>query len=741
MKINRRYGRSVKSNLSFYISATVLTIVALLMYLVFSIGGRGILHFVDDFFESQKVEDAEFITYLELSNDDVEQLSEDFNIVLERQNYFNFDEEDYTVRVFGRNQNVNLYDVTEGEDAIDSDDIIISQGYAENMSVDIGDEVTVNGKEYTVSGYFERPDYLYMLQNITDSAKNNSTFFLAYVSDEEFETLGEPVCNYAVRYNEDNESEFRKHINDEFKIVTYLNQDENSRISELRSQPDTFISMSYCMLIFVPCIVVALIAVIIGRMVKKEQKLIGTLMALGYRKKTLVRHYAGFAFIPGIIGGVLSVVLVTLCAQPFGKACLADYEPIQAKFSVQPYEMVLCIIIPTIMYVLSAGFTVRKLLKKNVVLLLSGNTDSDKKKVKELFVNSKMHFRKKFAFRSILLNKSRSFVVFLGIFVGGFIMMFALSFMDSLGSIVDVGGNDIGSFEYEYVMNYLMNEEYDNAEPVILTSFERTNGSSFFFMGIDEDENEYITLKDTSGKELELGDGFIITSLAAKAYNIRVGDTFKFCDGNTLEEYEVEISGISKNNFQKCLYASMENARTLLDWDDGYYNALQSTEELDVDENAINFTVTKKSIEEQMETIIDQMAVIVYVLIFLGVIICICSIYVTVNMLVDENKVNISMLKVLGYRNKEIDKMILKVNNVLLILGIVLSIPAAYMADYAYFQSMADSMGCIIPVICKPISMCITAILVVICYYVSLMMLKRKVYRVNAVESLKDNRE
>ena len=56
-------------------------------------------------------------------------------------------------------------------------------------------------------------------------------------------------------------------------------------------------------------VAVALICIIINRKVKTEQQMIGTLSAMGYTRAQLAWHYAGFAAIPGIIGGVLTSVI------------------------------------------------------------------------------------------------------------------------------------------------------------------------------------------------------------------------------------------------------------------------------------------------------------------------------------------------------------------------------------------------------------------------------------------------
>ncbi|MFR3482108.1 MAG: hypothetical protein ACLTXL_00505 [Clostridia bacterium] len=51
MKLNRRYTRNIRENLSFYIASTILTIVTLLLYFLFNIAGNAILDFSEDFYE------------------------------------------------------------------------------------------------------------------------------------------------------------------------------------------------------------------------------------------------------------------------------------------------------------------------------------------------------------------------------------------------------------------------------------------------------------------------------------------------------------------------------------------------------------------------------------------------------------------------------------------------------------------------------------------------------------------
>ena len=187
MKLNKRYLRSIKHNVSFYISSTLLTIMTLCLFFIMNIAGEAIWEFGDDFFSTQRVEDANFTTYLPIPDEEIEALEEKYSVTLETQYFSNIETDGTTTRVFKKTNEINLYSITEGRDIENNDEVIISEGYAVYNNVTLGDKITIGNKAYTVTGFFLRPDYLYMLQKESDSFKNVTTFFLAYVTDEEFE--------------------------------------------------------------------------------------------------------------------------------------------------------------------------------------------------------------------------------------------------------------------------------------------------------------------------------------------------------------------------------------------------------------------------------------------------------------------------------------------------------------------------------------------------------------------------
>lgn len=548
MTLNKRYLRNVKENLSFYIAAAVLTVVALLLFYLFYIAGTGIKSYGDQFFIDNKLEDATFTTYVEIPDNEISNIEKKYNVTFEKEHYVNINEDGYKVRVFKRNKKIDLYEVIDGNDIFNDDEIVISKGYAESEHVSIGDRLTIKGKEYKVTGYFLRPDYLYMLE---------------------------------------------------------------------------------------------------------------------------------------------------------------------------------------------AAHKVSKLLKKDTVEMLNGNADGDSR-TRHVLAGKKGKVRNKFALRSILANPGRSFVVFLGAFLGALMITVAFMFIDSINNVIDRGADSMGSFKYEYVLNRLKTDEVAGADELVIGKYEH-DGSSFSLIGADTDV-KYLNIDTEDGSRADLSNGYYVTNVMAYAYKLEAGDEFTFVNPITMEEKKVTISGIIMNDSQKLLVCSQNNARKLLVWDDGTYNGLLSEKKLDLGDE-ISKTVTSDDIREQMKTILTEMGAIIYSLAVIGAIICIAALYVSVNMLISENRHNISMLKVVGLKNREINRMIIDVNHIIIPFGIAVGLLTGYFMMVVVFRIYSGMEGVLYTPVITAQSIILTIVIVIACYAVSLLTVRRKADRVDMVESLKDNRE
>lgn len=314
----------------------------------------------------------------------------------------------------------------------------------------------------------------------------------------------------------------------------------------------------------------------------------------------------------------------------------------------------------------------------------------------------------------------------------------AFMFIDSINNVIDKGSTGMGTFKYEYVLNKLKTEKTDDADELVIGKYEH-DGSTFSLIGADKDV-KYLNIETIDGERADIDNGFYVTNVMVYAYKLKAGDEFSFVNPTTMEEKKIKISGIIMNDSQKLIVCGLDKARELLGWQDGTYNGLLSVKPLELGDE-ISKTVTCEDIKEQMQTILTEMSSIIYSLAVIGAIICIASLYVSVNMLISENRHNISMLKVLGLKNREINRMIIDVNHIIIPFGIAVGMIAGYLMMVVVFRIYSAIEGVLYTPVINVKSILLTVVIVVACYVISLVIVRRKAEKVDMVESLKDNRE
>jgi len=110
-------------------------------------------------------------------------------------------------------------------------------------------------------------------------------------------------------------------------------------------------------------------------------------------------------------------------------------------------------------------------------------------------------------------------------------------------------------------------------------------------------------------------------------------------------------------------------------------------------------------------------------------------------MIIDENKENISLLKVLGYRKKEIYSMILNSSGFLVILGYILGVPLLLGLLGVMFNSLTKEMSIALPITIGYGYLIIGFIIIYVTYEVSKALSKKKVNKISMTEVLKSRLE
>lgn len=569
-------------------------------------------------------------------------------------------------------------------------------------------------------------------------------FGCAIVSKTAYEEIEPAKKNtyYSVIYGENSdEKAFRKAVHEDYYILSYIAATSNMRIRTSRNEIKTLDMYTGMILPVMVLFIVLLIAIVLGRKIKSEAKQIGVLSALGYGKGRLALHYGIFGLIPGVGGALLG----SLSAIPLRDVMIEmmfgnKIEKLPVDYSSSIQQMIYVCLIPVVAYVLVAMLAALRVLRLKTVDLLHGN-GGVKRHNRMRMAKSKLKFTTKFKLRALIGNWSRSLVVIFGVAVGGILMIFCYACVDSLENFCDKSVHEVGSYEYEYFLTDIRTEPVTDATPIMIGNF-GVEGSETNMLYMGMDNNPYMGLKNTQGEELTLMKGkHYISAMASMLYNVTKGETLRFYNLATMEEYSVTIDDVIQNDCQSILYGNWADACAFMDVPEGSYNALMSDKKLDLEESEYLSCLSKQALSDQINEITVSMKQLINISLVFAAVIIVISIYLMVNMLINENASSISMLKVLGYEDKEINRMIIHIYHILIPIGFVMSAVGGVVLCRMNFEASVSAYNTYIETVYKPQGFIIFAVLLVASYVVSLLLLGRKVKRADMIESLKDNRE
>ena len=550
MTINKRAGRSIKKNKSFYIISIILTALTSMIIVAAVSTGHTLTSVVRDFVDEYKAEDAEFVTYKPLSEEDIDKLEKEYDVILEYSGYKDIhvkggDLDGVTIRAFAMPEKLNLCDVREGHEPGDGE-ALLTQDFADVHNIKIGDEISLGDDSYKVSAYTTKADYIYMLQTFTGFIDNEK--FAAIVVDRpEYDRIDtEETGYYSIKYNKDNSKEVREKLNSDYIIASYMAVTTNTRISMPVNEGDAVTNMATMFAPVMFVIVLTLIVMVLGRNIKNEQYLLGTFISLGFSRKQIIGHYVRYGLIPGVVGSVLGVLVSIPLTKVLCRFYIEyDFETLIYKPIYDLPSVVIALVVPTLLYCAAIAIQAGKLLKKAPVDLLR-NTGKDTKAI-GIMKNSRAKTQVKMRVRSVMGHPGRSIVTTIGVAIAAFCIVAGLVMSDSMDALLNDGLTSSIKYEYLYRLNTLQQGTPDEGEALFQNYYE-VDGSTVQLsaQGI-ETGSKYFPDKTDSGEKLEL-DKYYLTSAAAETYGVEAGDEIIFFNIADLEEHKVKISGIVTDN-------------------------------------------------------------------------------------------------------------------------------------------------------------------------------------------------
>lgn len=618
------------------------------------------------------------------------------------ENFFRNEEEDYNndgeaegnIRVYAKNDNVDLACLLDGAFPEKADEIAIDRMHADNVGVKVGDEISVSGQRFKVVGLIAYVNYATLHEKSTDMMFDAIKFDVAMVTQEGFNSLHKTV-HYSYTWNyvdtpadeveqKAKSDDFMKAlltqvVCDDKELEDYMPRYANPAINFATDDMGSDKAMGGVLLDILIVIIAFIFAVTISNTIVKEAFTIGTLRASGYTRGELVRHYISMPVIVTLlaacVGNILGYTVFknVVVGMYYNSYSLPTYQTVW-----NPDAFFKTTIIPVVLMLAVNLVVIIKMMRHTPLQFL--RHDLKKTKRKKAMRLPKWSFLSRFRLRIMFQNVTNYLILFVGIWFIGIMLAMAVGMPETL-DYYKSNVSDMMFTNYQYVLKSYENEDGDiiitdnkDAEKFNMTSLQHksdTLDEEISVYGI-EDDSRYVKISDLSA--LKGNEAYISASYADK-YSLSVGDTVVLDEKYENKQYEFEVAGIYDHSQALAVFLSNEQYCEIFDMDsDAFTGYLSDSEITDIDEDEIATVITEHDITKMCDQLDHSMGSYMTYFQYLCILLSAVLIYLLTKLIIEKNENAISMTKILGYENREIASLYLLSTTIVLVVIDVVSV-------------------------------------------------------------------
>lgn len=577
------------------------------------------------------------------------------------------------------------------------DGIWLSDQYASKNNVKLNDTLTLNYKNYEISGkvvgLIKASEYLVCVPDETQIMPDFNTYGFAYISPLMFKNvLG---FNFYTQINVKAPALSKKGFSSKVdsalaKTTLVLSKDETVSYSSAKSEEEEGKTTGSILPVLFLAIAILTMITTMHRLVTAEKTQIGILKALGFKDRKIILHYTTFAIFISVVGSVLGVALgyavARLIMNP--SSAMGTYLDMPTWKLYMPWFGIVALVAMNLVIIGIGYLSIKNILKGSASDALRPYTPKKMKvtKIEKTKLWNKFSFGTKWNIRDILRHKARSAMTTIGVLGCAVLVIAALGMQDTMNKFVDVFYNQ--AINYETRLN--ISENTSNEKAIEIANEYNGDYSSQSSVKIGEKavsleiyniSNDKVRFVNEDMKFVTLAnDGAYICERIAKEFSLKPGDAFICSPYGQDESYNLVVKDILKSMSEAIImnedYAKSKNIN--------YHINLVYTSEsnINTNENIIN-TQSKSIIIKSFDSFMELMNISVTLLIIAAVVLGVVVLYNLGVMSFMERYREMSTLKVLGFKDKKIGNLLITQNMWISLLGTIIGIPlGVWTLDY-----------------------------------------------------------
>lgn len=723
--LRKRLLRELRSDIGKYGALFAFLVIMIGFVSGFLVSDNSLKTAYDNSFEQYNVEDGHFTFLRKVDQNQLDQTAKEYHVSIIPLFYNDKTLQDGSVmRIFPIRKKVNRACLMDGAFPKTASEIAIDRLYAENNEIAVKDSIAIGGKHYTVCGFVALSDYSALFKNNSDMMLDASNFCVAVVTQKAFDSLGEAGRKYCYAWTENTAPESKQEANDRAEelmkavakkgiLTDFVPRNDNQAITYTGDDIGGDKAMMIALLYIIMVLLAFSFAVTVKSTVEQEALPIGTLLASGYTRGELLRHY------------ITLPMLVTLAAAVIGNLLgYTVWKDIMASMYYHSYSLTTYVtlwnaeaflettVVPVLLVLTVNALVLARQLSLPPIQFL--RRELRRKKKKRAVRLPPLPFMTRFRLRIILQNRTAYLTIVVGILMANILMMFGLCLKPLFSHFkTDVLQSQFASYQYilkgtaqtqdeeysaytmlspflsvfrqgadilqiddaDYYLGFQTKTENPKAEKYLVHALEqRTDGArteDITVYGIAPHSRYLTGLSLPEGK-----DEVIVSDSYQKKYDLSVGDTITLDEKYENKQYHFRVAGVYPYAASLCVFLPMEQMKQVFDYTEDSYSGYLSNEKLDdLDEEGIASVITQDDLTVLADQLNDSMGSIVWLISAVAMLLYLLVLYLLSKMIVEKNAQSISMVKILGYTEQEVSALYNRATALVVAFALLISLP------------------------------------------------------------------
>lgn len=709
--LNKRFLRELKGELAKYIVIFVFMTAVIGLISGFLIADGSMYDTYNKSFEKYNIEDGNFELYSKADESVIDKLEkenvtiyENFykeEIVVRHNDIKNDEDSQSTLRFYVNREEVDKVDLMEGSLPEDINEIAIDRMYAENNDIKVQDTLTVGSRILKVTGLVALSDYSSLFSDNSDTMFDSLKFGVGVVSQKCFDAYDDTHIHYVYSWLYDNKPEddkeaklmaddFVKTISANAILVNYIPQYINQAIHFTGDDIGSDRSMMIVLLYVLIVIMAFVFAVTTNNTIVKEANVIGTLRASGYTRGELLRHYILLPIIVTIFGALVGNILgYTVFKDIFVATYYGSYSFPTYHTLWNADAFLLTTVVPVIIMLVINIVIIGCRLKLSPLKFLRRDL-SGKQKKKAMRLPA-FGFFNRFRLRIIIQNMPNYITLFIGILFANVLLLFGIM----LGPMLTHYQNEITDkliAKHQYVLKALVDVDDNAAEKycvkTLATIEGRLKSEDVLVYGV-KDNSIYADINTASLKDNEV----YITNGYADKFRIKKGDKITLKEKYDDNEYEFTVKDMYDYPSSFAIFMSDAAFKNVFDKSEDYYSGYFSDNILDIDEKYVATQITLDDLTKVSRQLDRSMGETFNLVKIFAVVLFAVLMFLLTKLIVEKNTTSISMVKILGYSNREISRLYVTSTTIVVVLSVALSIGLSVVIMNYLFRVFMEEMS------------------------------------------------